>query len=135
MPGLQGGWLAEEMPGFVGIRSEDFWRHILAEVPGGGAVVEREINRGEIADMAAIARADDKGCRVSFAEVHIVTSPWMRNIPSTGLRQAITAALSGDGCVATLCAFIRPGVRTSVAEELASGSHSRQPWPVRSRTV
>ena len=31
----------------------------------------------------------------------------------------MTDASCGDGCVATLCAFIVPGVRTVVSEELA----------------
>ena len=45
------------------------------------------------------------------------TVPLTFNAPEIGLRQAMTVANFGDGCVATLCGFISPGMLTVASDE------------------
>ena len=48
------------------------------------------------------------------------TVPLIRSAPETGLRQAITDASFGEGCVAILFGFISPGMLTAASDEFAS---------------
>ena len=42
-----------------------------------------------------------------------VTAPSMRNVAVTGLRQPTATRSVGEGCTATLCGFMLPGMRTA----------------------
>ena len=44
----------------------------------------------------------------------------IRMVASSGLRQPMHACKVGEGCTATLCGFILPGMRTGRSDELAS---------------
>src|SRR5438046_2137599 len=60
-----------------------------------------------------------------------VTEPATRTLPTIGLRQPTAARSVGDGCTATPCAVIFPGIRTSLLDELAtSDGVSLLPQPV-----
>lgn len=50
-----------------------------------------------------------------------VTLPSTRIVAVTGLRQPTTACNVGEGCTATQCGFILPGMRTCWSDELIDG--------------
>ena len=60
-----------------------------------------------------------------------VTLRSTRKVAVTGLRQPTAARSVGDGCTATLCGFMLPGMRTCWSDELASSSGvSLRPQPL-----
>ncbi len=172
--GFERGGLAEEVPRAVRIAFQDVRRDILREIPGRLAIAEREIDRGEVADVIAIARTDDERDDLTDFDTHVfkwshrqnsrafchaagehlagvaathferpgdaIAAFGMRigNIAAecaafrpSGLRHAMTEARVGEGCVAMLCAFITPGVRTVASDEFASTPSACspcQPW-------
>ena len=72
--------LAEKMPRSMRIACEDVWRHVLCEVPRLGAVAERQIDGSEVADVAAILRADDQSDDLSGIDAQVLERAEFENL-------------------------------------------------------
>ena len=76
---------------------------------------------GEPLPRAAAAQFERPGHAVAAFGMRVLhRRPRRAASPATGLRQPTTTRSFGDGCTATLCGFMLPGMRTCWSDELAS---------------
>ena len=96
--GSKAGRLADEVPRSIRIARENIRGDILREVPVPRTIVEREIHRGEVANMASIARPDDKGNDVTSLHADVLKRAEFENIPAlcVALRQHFGGIATAD---------------------------------------
>ena len=68
------------MPLSMRIACKDVWRHVLCEVPRLRAVAERQIDGSEVADVAAILRADDQSDDLSGLDTQVLERAEFENL-------------------------------------------------------